>query len=186
LKAVGAIFGRKLPGTAVFMGALFLLGAAIYWSLIVHPSYQSFSRARQDIVGKKQVLENKKGLSSVYERAGQMTRQQFDMGLPLPETASLPRTDLISITDRLSQMAGENHLDILGNTIHINGVTEESRHIAMTIQLTGGLSDFRSYLMDVMALSSYYAMDGLHIYTDKTRTKYYTIDIRLWLEAQAP
>jgi hypothetical protein len=108
------------------------------------------------------------------------------MGLPLPETASLPRTDLISITDRLSQMAGENHLDILGNTIHINGVTEESRHIAMTIQLTGGLSDFRSYLMDVMALSSYYAMDGLHIYTDKTRTKYYTIDIRLWLEAQAP
>lgn len=75
MKAVGAIFGRKLPGTAVFMGALFLLGAAIYWSLIVHPSYQSFSRARQDIVGKKQVLENKKGLSSVYERAGQMTRQ---------------------------------------------------------------------------------------------------------------
>ncbi|MCA1785035.1 MAG: hypothetical protein LC657_03530 [Desulfobacteraceae bacterium] len=186
MKTVGAIFGRKLPGTAVFMGALFLLGAAIYWTLMVHPSYQSFTRARQEIAGKKQMLENKKGLSSVYARAQQMTRQPFDMGLPLPEKVSLPRTNLISITERLSHMAGENHLDILGNTIHINGVTDESRSIAMTIQLTGGLSDFRSYLMDVMALSSYNAMDGLHIYTDKTRTKYYTIDIRLWLEAQAP
>jgi hypothetical protein len=27
-------------------------------------------------------------------------------------------------------------------------------------------------------------MDGLHVYTDNTGTRYYTIDIRLWLEAQ--
>ncbi|MCF8126027.1 MAG: hypothetical protein K9J51_07370 [Desulfotignum sp.] len=186
MKAAGDRFRGNVPIRAVVFGGVFLLGAALYWGLVIYPSFQSLSRTRQKIAQKTQVLENQKGLLTVYARAREMTRQQYDMALPLPDSKSLPRTRLIAITDRLSRMAEKNRLDILGNTVHINGVTAESRSIAMTIQLKGHLSDFRSYLVDVVAMESFNTVDGLNIYTDKTHTKYYTIDIRLWLEAQTP
>jgi hypothetical protein len=175
-------FSGRISGAAVVMGGVFFLGALLYGALIVYPAYDAFSRTRQETAEKMQALENRKKLLSVYDRAQQMTRQPFGTNLSLPEKASLPRTDLIAITRQLSRMAQENHLDVLGNTIHINDVTDQSRFIAMTVQLKGGLSGFRSYLVDVMGLGSFNALDGLHIYTDNNRIKYYTIDIRLWLE----
>ncbi len=178
-------FSGRISGTAVVMGGVFFLGALLYGVLIVHPAYDAFSRTRQETAEKMQALENRKKLLSVYARAQQMTRKPFGTNLSLPEKASLPRTDLIAITRQLSRMAQENHLDVLGNTIHINDVTDQSRFIAMTVQLKGGLSGFRSYLVDVMGLGSFNALDGLHIYTDNNRIKYYTIDIRLWLETHA-
>lgn len=186
MKAAGDRFRDHIPIRAVVFGGVFFLGAALYWGLVVYPSFQSLSQTRQNIAEKTRALENQKALEAVYARARQMTRQHHDVALPLPGKKSLPRTQLIAITDRLSDMAKKSSLDILGNTVHINGVTADSRSIAMTIQLKGRLSDFRSYLVDVTAMENFNAVDGLNIYTDKTRTKYYTIDIRLWLEAQTP
>jgi hypothetical protein len=177
-------FSGRISGAAVVMGAVFFLGALLYGGLIVYPAFDAFSRTREETAVKMQVLENRKKLLSVHARAQQMTLQPFGIVLALPDKASLPRTDLIAITRQLSRMAQENQLDVLGNTIHINDVTDQSRFIAMTVQLKGGWSDFRSYLVDVMGLDSFSALDGLHIYTDNNRIKYYTIDIRLWLETQ--
>jgi|GEM_PF-5138325 len=169
---------------AVILAGVFVLCGAIYAGALVYPSYQAYARARQTIEEKSRLLENKKQMAATYARARQMTRTPFQTQLPLPETVSLPRTNLIAVTERLSQMARSNHLEILGHTVHINGVTDQSRFIAMTVQLKGGWTDFRAYLVDVMALDSFNGMDGLHVYTDNTGARFYTIDIRLWLEAQ--
>ncbi len=53
-----------------------------------------------------------------------MTQTPFQTQLPLPERVSLPRTNLLSVTKELSMVARSHHLDILGHTVHINGVTE--------------------------------------------------------------
>ncbi len=124
-------------------------------------------------------------MADTYARARQMTRAPVETRLPLPERISLPRTNLIAVTRQLAQMAGSHHLDVMGHTVHINGVTDQSRFISMTVQLKGGWADFRAYLVDVMSLDSFSFMDGLHVYTDNAGTKYYTIDIRLWLEVRA-
>jgi argininosuccinate synthase len=168
----------------VVLAAVFVLGSAIYAATLVYPSYQAYSRARQTIEEKNRHLDDKKQMAATYARARQMTRTPFETQLPLPQSVSLPRTNLIAVTRQLAQMAESRHLDILGHTVHINGVTDQSRFIAMTVQLKGGWADFRAYLVDVMTLDTFSGMDGLHVYTDNTGTKYYTIDIRLWLEVQ--
>ena len=177
-------FRARMPLLAVILTAVFVLGSAIYAAALVYPSYQAYSRARQTIEEKKELLDNKKQMAVTYARARQMTRTPFETRLPVPESVSLPRTNLIAVTEQLSRMAESHHLEILGHTVHINGVTDQSRFIAMTVQLKGGWTDFRAYLLDVMTLNMFSGMDGLHVYTDNTRIKYYTIDIRLWLEAQ--
>ncbi len=184
MKSPGAAFRGSIPVLAVILAGVFVLCSAIYAGTLVYPSYQAYSRARQTIDGKNRLLENKKQMAATYARARQMTRSPFETQLPLPETVSLPRTNLIAITEQLARMARSHHLDVVGHTVHINGVTDLSRFIAMTVQLKGGWTDFRAYLVDVMTLDSFNGMDGLHVYTDNTGTRYYTIDIRLWLEAQ--
>lgn len=172
---------------ALILAGLFTLGSATYALTLVYPSYQAYSSARQTIEEKNRILENKKQVAATYARARQMHREPFQIQtqLPLPERVSLPRTNLITATEQLSRIARSHHLDILGHTVHINGVTEQSRFIAMTLQLKGGWTDFRAYLVEIMALSSFNDLDGLHVYTDKAGIKYYTIDIRLWLEERA-
>ncbi|MCF8092834.1 MAG: hypothetical protein K9K40_10305, partial [Desulfotignum sp.] len=81
MKAAGDRFRGNVPIRAVVFGGVFLLGAALYWGLVIYPSFQSLSRTRQKIAEKTQVLENQKGLLTVYARARQMTRQQYDMAL---------------------------------------------------------------------------------------------------------
>lgn len=184
MKSTGPDLWKKIPVPAVILGGIFVLGCVLYAGFMVYPSYQAYSQTRQAIDEKKEVLENKRQMAATYARARQMTQTPFDTHLPLPETVSLPRTNLIAVTRQLTRIAGSHQLDILGHTVHINGVTDQSRSIAMTVQLTGGWNKFRAYLVDVMALDSFNAMDGLHIYTDDAGTRYYTIDIRLWLEAQ--
>lgn len=184
MKTMGSVFKNKIPAIAVILAGVFVLGSAMYAAFLVYPSYQTYARARQTIDEKNRLLENKKQMAAAYARTRQMTQTPFQTQLPLPERVSLPRTNLLSVTKELSRVARSHHLDILGHTVHINGVTEQSRFIAMTVQLKGEWIDFRAYLVDVMALSSFNDLDGLHVYTDNVGVKYYTIDIRLWLEAQ--
>lgn len=177
-------FLKKVPVAVVALVGGFVLGCVLYAGLMVYPSYEAFARTRQVIDEKKQILENKKQMAATYARARQMTQTPFQKQLPLPERVSLPRSNLILVTEQLGRIAGTHHLDILGHTVHINGVTDQSQSIAMTVQLKGGWAEFRAYLVDVMSLASFNAMDGLHIYTENDGIKYYTIDIRLWLEVQ--
>lgn len=184
MKSVGGDFRKKIPAMAVILAGLFALGSATYALTLVYPSYQAYSRARQTIEEKNRTLENKKQAAVTYAKVRQMPLEPFQIQtqLLLPERVNLPRTNLITATEQLSRIARSHDMDVLGHTVHINGVTEQSRFIAMTVQLKGGWTDFRAYLVDVMALSSFNDLDGLHVYTDKAGIKYYTIDIRLWLE----
>lgn len=184
MKSPGTEFWKKIPVPAVILGSVFVLVCVLYAGLMVYPLYRAYSQTRQVIDEKNQVLENKKQMTATYARARQMIQTPFETQLPLPEQVSLPRSNLIRVTEHLVRIAGSHHLDILGHTVHINDVTDQSQSIAMTVQMKGGWTEFRKYLVDVMALESFNAMDGLHIYTDDAGTRYYTIDIRLWLEAQ--
>ncbi len=166
--------------TLIIIGLIIITSIFFYMMIFLYPSYKSLSIIRQSVLEKTSERDRLNLLFPVYARSRILNQTEFDQGLPLPERKQIHRSELAELSRQISKIANRNNLLLSNSDFDINSLNDPSDFVSITVELKGKLSDFRFFLIDIIAIKFFDSIRTLRISSDKEQTKHFSLqmDIR--------
>ena len=168
---------KKYISAVILMSIIFFAAIFIYTLFFIYPSYQSLSGTRQAILEKTAELERLNVLFPVYAKSKTLNKVQFEQILPLPKRKQIQRNELAKLSRQISNKAKLHNLTLSNSNFDINSLKNPSEFISITIELKGKLSDFRPFLIDIIALEFFDSIKTLSISANKDQIKFFSLKL---------
>ena len=161
----------------IMPGIIIVTVIFIYTLVFIYPSYRALSRTRQDIFEKTAELERRNLLFPVFAKSKALNKVQFEKKLPFPKRKQVNRSELPKLSRQISNIASQNNMSLFNSNFDINSLKKSSEFVSITIELRGKLSDFRSFLIDIIALEFFDSIRTLSISSDQELGKNFSLKL---------
>jgi len=176
---------QKTPRIAQFtllIGAGMSLIIGLYGFLYLYPAHRSLDHIQKQIDRETVNLDRLKILFPLNARAKILEKIKFKGRLPFPERVHMPRKSLSTLPGRFSAAAHTHGIKLLSTTFDINGMDKDSTILSVTLELSGGLKDFRELLVDFIAYACFDSVSALEIRAAKGENKSISLTLNIKIE----
>jgi hypothetical protein len=173
---------KKLPPlTLSLIIASFVLVFAIAVGLL-YPQYQRIQKAKEIRVSKTILLEEQKRIFPIYAEAETIASVKFEPSLPITVRAGIHRDKISTLSEVFGNIALDNNLEFLGNSLEIGSFKTSSNLISMNVKFSGELFDFRNCLIALVKLPFFDSIEAVKINTKKGKIKKYATKIKIMID----
>lgn len=166
---------KKSALNIIMPGIIIVTAVFIYTLVFIYPSHRDLSRTRKVIFEKTAELERRNLLFPVFAKSKTLSRVQFEQKLPFPERKQVNSSELPKLSRQILNIASQNNMTLFNSNFDINSLKKPSEFVSITIELKGKLSDFRSFLIDIIALEFFDSIRSLSIISDQYREKIFSL-----------
>lgn len=155
---------QALPRTSVILFAASLGILVLFITLVVIPNYREIENKKAQGRQLSLDLELKDKIVPAYAKARQMNNDVFVPPLPVPEKKFLNKNELHSFINSFKMIAANHQMNLLENKVNTARLNSETDKLSIYLDLEGNLENFRSFLIALISLPSYYGLEGILIY----------------------
>ncbi len=141
-----------IPRQTLFLGGMTLILVTVAVSGLVLPGFARLTDLRSEIAARTVTLMEQQQLYPVFARALAFENIPFDPQLPLVEKTPLPRTQIATLTQELSDILSRQGMTDTRCLLDIATLTDTATRMAVTLQFSGTLPGFRESLVRICAL----------------------------------
>lgn len=169
---------KKNISVVILTCAGFLTAVSIYTLLYIYPSFRSLSSTNQIVLEKQAEFERLNILFPVFAKSQTLSNIKFEQKLPLLDRKQVRHNELTECSREISNIAEYNNMTLFSSNFDINSLQNSSGFVSLAIELEGTLSDFRPFLIDIIALEFFDSVKTLNIsVTNKKSLKHFSIKL---------
>ncbi|MFH1138456.1 MAG: hypothetical protein V1816_20465 [Pseudomonadota bacterium] len=143
---------RFLSGSPSASLIVCLAGVLLFLLVVIFPNYRNIAREQNRILELQDQIEEQKILKPFFENLKKQEEITQVENLALPKPEKLPRGDLTILAEAFPDLASREGLVFKSLAPLVNTLREDDGQMAVELNLTGGLFNFRKFLIRLGAL----------------------------------
>lgn len=153
----------RLPKRSLIYILVCVGGILCFLGVGILPNQRVISKLDNETSEIKLALQKQKMLFPVFKKAMQTLHEEKKSGLAVPETSSIYRKDINSISSSFRKLASECRLQFKSGIPDAGKINKTSGAIPFTLELAGGYFDFRLFLSKLVLLPYLEHIDTIEI-----------------------
>ena len=138
---------RSWRNLAIYTGVL-----VVAVGVMIVPSYLAIGKAEAERAKIEIEVKEQRFLAPVFGKLVKKRREMTQSTANLPVRSALARDNSGGVADTLTRLATDNRMQMAGINLDLNAMVNEVRLMQVDMVLRGGLADYRTFLMQLIAV----------------------------------